>query len=87
MTISNKEVIDKLQAYFIAQDPNEIARAFAGMMLDIHRIVIMDELPDGEAINLKNRMILNSQALMDFVKNGPKGEGFKVFNIPGDGGK
>lgn len=85
MTISNKEVIDKLEAYFVEQDSRAIARAFAGMLLDIHRVVMIEQLPDGEAINLKNRMILNSQALMDFVKNGPQGEGFKCFNIPSGG--
>jgi len=87
MTINNKEAIDKLESYYAEQDPRTVARALAALMLDIHRIVTVDRLPEGEAINLKNRMVLNSQAFVDFIKNGSKGEKFKIINIPsGEGG-
>ena len=64
---TNKEIIDALQEYFLKQDPKEIARALANCMLDIHRFVNFDSLPENESSLLITRSVANSKELLDFV--------------------
>ncbi len=73
MKISNKEVIDKLQKYFLGQNKKFVARTLAEYIIDVHRWAIRDQLPSDEFDSLVARTKLNSETLLDFVKNGPKG--------------
>lgn len=74
MKISNKEVIDRLQEYFLGQDPKVVARILANQIIDLHRWTIWEELPSDEFYSLVVRSKLNSKTLQDFVKNGPTGD-------------
>ena len=71
--ITNKELIDKLHAYFLEQDPNLVAKLLAGIMLDIHRFNNLEVLSDEESDSLIERSTRNSLQLIDFARNGPQG--------------
>jgi len=66
----NKDLLKELQAYFLKQDPQVIATALAGAMLDIHRFIKIEFLSEKEAKSL----IIRSESLCDelirFSKNG-----------------
>lgn len=68
--MKNKELIDRLQAYFLTQDPNVVARILANYMIDMHRLCCVWEIPEEEQENLACRMSINSEKLQDFAKNG-----------------
>ena len=70
--ITNKEIMDKLQAYFITQDPKVVAKVLASWMIDFNRFMNIETLPEEERDNLIKRMVLNHQELIDFIMNGPK---------------
>lgn len=80
MEVSNKELIDKLQAYFLEQDPKDIARGLANMMIDIHRIVTYENLSEDQKNSLKFRMAANTEELKEFIK-GNKRKKFTLVNI------
>ncbi len=71
--VSNKEVIHKLQQYFLQQDPAIVARLLAATMIDLHRFNNLDSLDNEETDSLFRRSALNSLQLIEFVKNGPNG--------------
>ncbi len=77
---TNKEVIRKLSDYFLTQNPGIVARVLANCMIDFHRIRNLDELPENEKDSLTFRIDANSQAVVDFVNNGPQGD-LVPFNI------
>jgi hypothetical protein len=74
---SNKEIIYKLKAFFLEQDFDDIAYALASTLIDLHRMVRVDELPEKEKISLSARLMMMDASLVDFVKNGPRGK-FKI---------
>ena len=77
---TNKEIIDDLQSYFLKQDPTLIARALAGKMIDLNRLIHIDSLEISEKINLLARLHANCAQLKKFIKNGDSGE-FQLHNI------
>ena len=78
--MNNKEVIDALQEYFLKQDPKDIARFLANMMIDLNRFLSIEELPPDEAESLYFRIRYNVQQLRDFAKNGSV-QGLTLTNI------
>ncbi len=81
---TTKGVIDRLQAYFLEQDPAVIARLLANTMTDVHRFVCFDTLSEDEAHRLIVRSIHNSKQLDNFAK-GKDNEPFKVSEgLPGE---
>ena len=80
MTISNKELINRLTDYFMEQDKEAICRSLANAMIDLHRVANADSMGVKEAECLLYRLAHNSKQLMSFAKNGPSGS-FSVRNI------
>ena len=70
---TNKEVIDKLQEYFLTQDPKVVCRILANIMIDVRRIHWSHNLPEDELERLVERIKKNSEQLKDFIENGPRG--------------
>ncbi len=66
--ISNKEVMERLQEYFLKQDPAIIARALAGAMIDFNRFYYIDQISDDEEENLFFRLGKNCQGLQEFIE-------------------
>lgn len=77
---TNKEVIDKLQDYFMKQDIKLVCRALAGTMIDINRIMNIEYLPQEEYLLLIARLMANNTQLMKFINDGPQGN-FNLHNI------
>lgn len=77
---TNKEIIDSLEQYFLLQDPKIIARALAGMMIDINRLINIGSLNLSEKVILISRLTANGSELMKFIENGSKGN-FNLHNI------
>jgi hypothetical protein len=71
--MTNKELLDKLQAFLLTQDPNVVSRCFANHLLDMYRINNFSDLPQTEKDSLIKRIQLNASTLADFAANGPKG--------------
>lgn len=69
---TNKECMDALTEHFLEADPKVVARAFANLILDFHRLHIVDKLPDEERENLFDRIRKNEEQFLDFYTNGPK---------------
>lgn len=53
--MTNKEVVEKLEAYFNAQDPKVVAQAAAGMSIDLNRFLNFDQLDKDEQEDLIRR--------------------------------
>lgn len=70
--MNNKEAMDKLQAYYLTQDPAIVARGLASLLIDMNRLKHVDSLGEKEAQCLEVRLNLMMDELQDFVKNGPK---------------
>jgi len=82
MQKTNKQVIEELTEYFLKSDPKEVARSLANFMLDIHRLTIIDALPEKERLNLCERIELNNKEFVRFAKEGPrKGEKLRVMSM------
>ena len=82
--MNNKEVIDKLTAYFITQDPRQIALALASTMVDMHRLLLFRELDPEEKESLRVRCAANSEELIRFLNKGPRETPFQTTNISSD---
>lgn len=82
--ISNKEVMDRLEAYFLAKSsPQKTARALGALMVDMNRLMVFSELPKFERDNLYARMVLNSKELENFIEDPSASEqefNYIVFN-------
>jgi hypothetical protein len=78
--MNNKEIIDKLQAYYLTQDPALIARLCACFMIDMNRLITMADLPERELECLLARIKMHSEDLWDFIRNGPSGD-LKLVNV------
>jgi hypothetical protein len=81
--MDNKEVIDRLQAYYLTQDPSVVARALASILIDMNRLKHFGELGDKEAQCLEIRLNLMMDELQDFVKNGPRHD-MKIIKMNSD---
>lgn len=68
--MNNKESMDKLQEYYLTQDPATVARCLASLSIDICRMANFDGLPMSESLCLKLRINLMSEEIKDFLKNG-----------------
>jgi hypothetical protein len=68
MTV-NKNMIEKLQKYFMKQDKSILARLLANQMIDIYRVYIFDSLSSEGRKCLLKRIELNCEALENFVKD------------------
>lgn len=73
--MDNKEVLDKLQKYFLDQcDPKVVARSLASCMIDFNRLHYYDNLSESQAKNLNYRIYEMVKELHKFIKDGPDGE-------------
>ena len=81
MDISNKEIIEKLIAYYKKQDVDIIYRVLANCMIDFNRLDTIDKLPIEEKTMLQLRIKLNAQELRKFVKEGDKGKPITLTNV------
>jgi hypothetical protein len=81
--MDNKEVMDRLQAYYLTQDPSVVARALASILIDMNRLKHFGELADKEAQCLEIRLNLMMDELQDFVKNGAKHD-MKIIKMNSD---
>lgn len=73
MQISGKELIQKLKAYYLTQDPDIVCEGLAGIMLDIYRLVYREKLTENEKLSLMIRLPLMVEELERFISEGPKG--------------
>lgn len=80
--MKNKEVIDKLQEFYLKQDPKLVARALASCMIDYNRLVNYDKLGKNEKFNFDLRVRSNADTLRKFVEYGA-GE-FKLLAVNSD---
>ena len=81
MTISNKEIIEKLTSYLMKQDQKTVCRFLANCFIDYNRLANHYKLPEKEKKNLEFRISYNAQVLRNWVKNGcDQDESFKLFN-------
>jgi|APCry1669192647_1035423.scaffolds.fasta_scaffold66097_1 hypothetical protein len=78
--MENKEAIKKLTDYFLEQDPGDIARILANMMIDLNRLKHLDLLPKNEADCLLMRFEKNLEELNLFLKMGSKDK-INIFNF------
>ena len=78
--MTNKELIEKLQAYFLKQDPKVVTRILANMFIDVNRVFHYDSLSDQELISLHSRMALNHNELQTFALD-ENPEPLKYFNV------
>lgn len=67
--MNNKDLIDKLEAYLLAQNPKIVARLLANTMVDFHRLYTIEYLPFEEVECLFQRIEKNAQSLREFAKN------------------
>lgn len=80
MMSTNKEIIDRLQEYFLTQDAQIVARSLAGLMIDLNRMMIFSSLSNMERVNLMDRMEINRRSLIKFIEMGEGGD-LVLFNI------
>ena len=69
MEMTNKEVVRKLEAYFIGQDAKVIAKLCANAFIDINRFLNFDELSKAEQDLLIMRTRANCASVAHFVTN------------------
>ena len=77
--MTNEEVIDKLQAYFLTQDPKVVARLCGNCIVDINRFLNLSIIPHKEAINLLNRWKENIEDVQEFLVSKNCDEKLKLF--------
>lgn len=65
--MKNKEVMDRLQKYFMSQKPESVARICASMMIDLNRFYVKDFLSDDEYGHLLERTRHLTQELKKFI--------------------
>lgn len=68
--ITNKEVIDKLQQYYMSSDPAIVARALANAVIDMNRIYNIESIQEGEYECLLYRIEMNAKSVQKFVADG-----------------
>ncbi len=78
--MTNKEVVDKLQKYFLEQDPKDMARLCANFFLDLNRFYIFDTLNDLEKYHLQWRNKKNMHEVYKFLKKESDSFGDLSFN-------
>lgn len=62
--MTNKQVIEKLQKYFLEQDRETVARGYANALIDINRYLNIDKLPNDE----KDHLIMRSNITINEIK-------------------
>lgn len=67
--MNNKDLIDKLQDYFLTQDPKIVTRILANCMVDFHRLYTIEHLPFEEVDCLFKRIEENAISLRKFAEN------------------
>jgi hypothetical protein len=72
--MDNKEVMDRLQEYYLTQDPKVVALCLASAMIDINRIYNLNDLPQAESESLRVRITLLVKELHKFIEKGPSGD-------------
>lgn len=79
--MTNKELLDKLQEYYLTQDPKTVARCLANCMLDIMRTFCFLELHPDERRSLVERNFQNNRQLQQFIKNGGCSEKLTLHDV------
>lgn len=72
--MKNKQIMDRLEEYFLTQDPKIVARMCASHLVDLNRYYRLEELPYDEAVCLMQRMEMNMEQLYKFIKDGADGD-------------
>lgn len=67
MEFDNKKVIDKLQNYFLKQDPKIISRLCGNFAIDLNRFLNIEYLDQDEKYNLIYRTQQNMIMISDFM--------------------
>ena len=78
---TNKEIIDKLIAYYRKQDIEVIYRMLANAQIDYNRLDMFDMLDKEEKALLLTRIGFNARALRKFVKEGDGGQPLVLKNV------
>lgn len=60
--------MDRLQAYFLTQPPEIVAKISASAMIDYHRLANLEDLPFEESESLFKRSDLMAEELKKFLK-------------------
>jgi hypothetical protein len=79
--MNNKEVVEKLIAYYRQQDVELIYRILANFQIDFNRLDNMDQLGEEEKCTLLTRIKLNSSVLRKFIREGDNGNPLILTNI------
>ena len=66
--MTNKEVIDKLQAFYLTQDPEKVARICANFAVDLNRFLHVDDLDDDEKEDFLGRIAFNVGEIYKFSR-------------------
>lgn len=67
--ITNKEVIDKLQQYFLKQDAKVVARMLANQIIDLNRLWGIESLDKDERLSLTERMGHNLKEFHKLIRS------------------
>ncbi len=81
--MNNKAVIEKLQQYYLTQDPKVVARLCANFLIDINRFFNIDNLSHEEEEHLLYRTERNMSQVHSFLKTGNMDD-LELINIPLD---
>lgn len=81
--ISNKDLMTKLQEFYLTQPPEIIALVAASLMIDINRFYHIEHLPEKQLECLFIRTKKNVEELEDFIKNGPS-KGIEIMKMNSD---
>jgi hypothetical protein len=79
----NKELMDKLQDYFLTQDQKTVCRLAASLMIDLNRILYATALPAKELDCLVFRVRHMIEELRNFADHDCKDELF-LFKLNSD---
>ena len=82
--MTNKEMIDKLQEYFLKQDPSVVARMTANLLLDIIRFLTIEILTEDQAENLIYRSRYNASQVYHVLNDENYKESLILKNKPHD---
>ena len=83
LSITNKEAIQRLKAYFLSQDPETVAYLASSLLIDIGRFMRWDKLGQEEQASLLARSQANNQNTIRFLREGSS-ELLKVFKVNSD---
>lgn len=79
--MTNEEMIDRLQEYFLKQDPSVVARMTANLLLDIIRFLTIEILTEDQAENLIYRSRYNATQVYNVLNDENYSDSLKLKNL------